>query len=74
MKKYGFAFAVAVLALALTGCDACKENIFTGMGDSVATIGKSGLEKETILAQRAAQRATRCAEQKAAELKAKAGF
>lgn len=74
MKKYGMMLMFVMLALSLAGCDACKENLLTKIGDSVATIGKSGLEKDTVLAQRAAKRATQCAEQKAVELKKKAGF
>jgi hypothetical protein len=74
MKKYGFLFVLGILVLSLAGCDACKENPLTKIGDSIATIGKSGLEKNTILAQRTASRATKCAEQKAAELKKKVGF
>ena len=74
MKRYGFALMMVLLAWSLAGCDACKENLITQIGDSIATIGKSGLEKETVLAQRKAKRATQCAEQKVAELKRKAGF
>ncbi len=74
MKKYGSIWGVAILALFLSGCDACKENPITKAGDAIATIGKSGLEKETILAQRTAKRAAQCAEQKTRELKKKVGF
>ena len=74
MNKFEMVLAIGVLGLSLAGCDACKENPLTKIGDSIATIGKSGLEKDTILAQRTAKRATQCAEQKASELKKKVGF
>lgn len=74
MKKYGWLVLVAVLALTMTGCDACKETPFTKLGDSLATLGKSGLDKDKILAERTAARASKCAEAKAGEMKKKMGF
>ncbi len=65
---------LAILALSVAGCDACKENLLTKIGDTVATIGKSGVEKDKILVQRTADRAAKCTEQKTAELKKKVGF
>ena len=74
MKKIGLIILVAVLALPLAGCDACKDNVLTGLGDTLATIGKDGLEKEKVLAERKAGRAAKCAEQKGAEMKKKMGL
>ena len=69
MKKNAMVFALLMLALPLAGCDHCKENPFTKMGDSIATMGKEGLEKQKILAERAATRASKCAEQEAGKMK-----
>jgi len=46
--------------------------IFNRVGDWFATIGKSGVEKEAILAERKTKRAKMHAEKKAKEMKAKA--
>lgn len=74
MKKLSLLFAVLVVSFTLTGCDACKDNVLTGLGDTFATIGKDGLEKEKVLAERKASRAAKCAEQKAGEMKKKMGL
>lgn len=74
MKKLSLLFAVLVISFTLTGCDACKDNVLTGLGDSIATIGKDGLAKQQILAERKATRASKCAEQKAGEMKKKMGM
>lgn len=75
MKKIGMLIITGMLALSLTGCgDPCKENIVTTLGDKIATLGKKGLEKESILAQRKADRAVACAKQKTAEMKKSIGL
>ncbi len=75
MKKYWMILAVAVLSFSLMGCgDPCKENVFSKLGDSLATMGKKGMDKDKILAERAADRAAKCAEKKGGEVKAKLGF
>lgn len=74
MKKYPSFLLIVAVALALTGCDPCKENLFTKLGDKLATIGKSGVERDQVLAQRAADRAGKCANAKAGEMKKKMGF
>ncbi|MFA6600803.1 MAG: hypothetical protein WC352_02495 [Candidatus Omnitrophota bacterium] len=74
MQRFGFLAVMLVLGLSLAGCDACKDNVVTQLGDKVATLGKSGLEKEKIMADRKAARAVKCAEQKGQELKKKMGF
>lgn len=74
MKRYGSVLVIAMLVLSFAGCDACQETVFTKLGDTVATIGKSGLEKDKVLAERKANRAAKCANQKAGELKKKMGF
>lgn len=72
MKTLFSLFAVAALAFTLTGCgDPCKED---KLGNSLATIGKSGLEKDKVIAERTAARAQKCAEKKGAELKKKMGL
>ena len=71
MRKWSFLLILGVFSLALVGCDACKESVFSKLGDTVATIGKKGVEKDKVLATRAAERAAKCAEQKGAEMKKK---
>ena len=66
--------ALFVFAAAFSGCDPCQENMLTKIGDSIATLGKSGTAKDQILAERAANRAAKCAESKAGEAKKKFGF
>jgi len=74
MKKAVALAAVMVMGLSFAGCDACKENVLTKIGDSVATMGKSGMDKDKVLAERIAARASKCAESKAGEMKKKMGF
>ena len=74
MKKYGIFLMMALLAFSLTGCDPCKENLFTKLGDKLATLGKEGVEKDKILVERNAARASKCAEQGAGDMKKKMGF
>ena len=74
MKKLGLLLILALMSVSLTACDACKDNVLTGLGDSIATLGKDGLEKEKVLAERKAKRAAKCAESKAGEMKKKMGF
>jgi len=74
MKKRGY-FLMAVLAVSLTGCgDPCKENIGTKFGDTVATLGKSGVEKDKALIERAANRAGKCAEKTGNDMKKSMGL
>lgn len=74
MKKYMFALAMVLAASSLTGCNPCNEDPLTKLGDTLATLGKKGMEKDQVLAERKAGRAAKCAEQKAAEMKKKMGF
>ena len=75
MKKHGYVLMAAVMAFGLAGCgDPCKENFLTKMGDNIATLGKGGAEKDRVLMERAAERAGKCAESKAGEMKKKMGF
>lgn len=75
MKKSAYVLAAMLMTFGLTGCgDPCKDDPFTKLGDSLATIGKSGMEKDSVLAERAAARAGKCAESKAGEMKKKMGF
>lgn len=74
MKKIGLWLVALAISFSLMGCDACKENLLDKTGDWVATIGKDGMEKEKVLAERKAKRAAKCAEQKGAEMKKKMGF
>ena len=75
MKRITFVFSMLLLTAVLAGCgDPCKENVFTKLGDSLAVIGKSGLEKDQVLTARAANRASKCVESKAGEMKKKMGF
>lgn len=72
MKKVFWLIAIAALSFSVVGCgDPCKED---KLGNSLATIGKSGLEKDKIIAERTAARAQKCAEKKAAEMKKKIGL
>jgi hypothetical protein len=75
MKKIGMLMVIGILSVSLMGCgDPCKENIVTKLGDKVATIGKQGVEKDRILAERAANRAAQCAKQKGSAMKKSLGF
>ena len=76
MKKRVLWIPVVImgLSLSLAGCDACKENLFTKLGDKIATMGKSGLEKDKILMGRAADRAGKCTEQQGGAFKKKLGI
>lgn len=74
MKKFCVLFVGMLLAFTLVGCDACKETVFTKMGDSLATLGKSGLEKDQVLASRKADRAGKCAQQQGGALKKNLGL
>ncbi len=75
MKKIGILFIMGILAMSLAGYgDPCKDDIFTGIGDSIATLGKKDLEKERILTERKANRAAQCAEKKGGEMQKSLGF
>lgn len=76
MKKIGWFVVMGILSLSLSSCgvDPCKESTLTNLGDSIATLGKKGLEKEKILADRKAERAVACAKKKGEELKKSMGL
>ncbi len=61
-------------SLMMTGCDACKENALDKLGDNLATIGKSGTEKDQVLLERKSSRAAKCTEQTAKQAKKNLGF
>lgn len=74
MKKASLLLLAVLLSVSLTGCDACKDNVLDSIGNTVATIGKKGVEKDRILAERKVNKAAKCAEQKAGEMKKKIGL
>ncbi|OGW78701.1 MAG: hypothetical protein A2Z83_08770 [Omnitrophica bacterium GWA2_52_8] len=75
MKKIGLLLILGMLSFSLAGCgDPCKDDVFTGIGDSIATMGKEGLEKEKILAERTAKRAAACAERTGNQMKKSLGL
>ena len=75
MKKLSTMMILAALSVSLLGCgNPCEENVITKLEDSIATIGKSGLEKDRILAERAAERAGECAKQAGGDIKKSLGF
>ena len=75
MKKLSMVIIFAALSVSLVGCgNPCEENVITKLGDSIATIGKSGLEKDRILAERAAGRASECAKKTGGDVKKSLGF
>ena len=75
MKKIGMLLTAGVLSFSLMGCgDPCKESVFTKIGDSLATLGKQGIEKDKILAARTADRAAACAAKTGGDIKKKLGF
>jgi hypothetical protein len=77
MKKIIFAafFAVALIgsnyAYAQDGM--CKENVLDKAWDWSQTLGKSGLDRESVLMKNKAERAQRCAEKLAKKAQAEAG-
>lgn len=77
MKKMLLA---AFLAVALIGSGSayaadgmCKENVLDKAWDWSQTLGKSGLDKESVLMKNKAERAQRCAEKLAKQAKKDAG-
>jgi hypothetical protein len=75
MKKSALLLFVFVLGLSAAGCgDPCKEDMFTKLGDNLATMGKEGLEKDRILLERSTKRAGECAEKGAGDMKKKMGL
>jgi hypothetical protein len=74
MKKTFLGLFLALTAVSFSGCGPCEEDVLTKLGDTVATLGKSGLAKDQVLVERKANRAAKCAEQKAGEMKKKMGF
>lgn len=74
MKKTFLGLLLALTAVSFAGCGPCEEDVLTKLGDTVATIGKSGIAKDQVLVERKANRAAKCAEQKAGQMKKKMGF
>ncbi len=75
MKKLQWLLVFGLLSMTLAGCgDPCKENALTKLGDSIATIGKQGVEKDKVLAARTADRAAACAAKTGEAMKKKLGF
>ena len=75
MKKIWILMIFGILSLSLAGCgDPCKDSPFTGLGDSIATLGKKDLEKERILVERKANRAAACAKQQGSSMKKSLGL
>lgn len=75
MKKIYLALILGLLSVSLMGCgDPCKSNVLTKLGDKIAVVGKTGLEKDKVLAERAANRAAKCAEKTGAGMKKSLGF
>ncbi len=75
MKKYGVLLTVLALGFTLSGCgDPCKEDMLTKLGDTIATLGKSGVDKDKILLERGVERAAKCTEKSAGDLKKNIGF
>ncbi len=68
-------FAVAVLATgnAYAGDVSCSENVLDKAWDWGTTLGKSGLDKDSILMQNKAKRAQKCAEKLAKNAQKEAG-
>lgn len=80
MKKVSTIVFAAFLAIALTGSNyayaaegMCKENGLDKAWDAVTTLGKSGLDKESVLMKNKAERAQRCAEKLAKKAQKDAG-
>lgn len=70
MKKSGLLMMIFVLGLTAAGCgDPCKEDWCTKLGDTIATLGKDGLEKDRILLERKTERAGKCVEKSAGDMK-----
>lgn len=75
MKKWFLAMLLIAAVLPLAGCgDPCKDDPITKLGDTLATIGKSGVDKDKILVERAAERAGKCAEKEGGKLKKSLGL
>jgi hypothetical protein len=75
MKKISAFMMMVVLGLSVSGCgDPCKDDIFTRIGDNLATLGKEGLEKDRILLERGTKRAGECAEKGAQDMKKNIGL
>ena len=74
MKKTFLGLLLALTAISFAGCGPCEEDVVSKLGDTLATIGKSGMAKDQVLIERKASRAAKCAEQKAGEMKKKMGF
>jgi hypothetical protein len=75
MKKFLTLVLLLSFALPLAGCgDPCKEDPLTKLGDSLATLGKSGTEKDKVMLERKAERAAKCAEKEGGKMKKDLGF
>ena len=75
MKKGIAVLMLSIAILPLAGCgDPCKEDVLSKLGDTLATIGKQGVDKDKILLERTAERAGKCAEKEGGKLKKNLGF
>ena len=75
MKNLSAVLMLIMLSFSVTGCgDPCKDDMLTSIGDSLATMGKKGLEKDQVLMERKAARAAKCAEKTGGEMKKSLGF
>ena len=74
MKKTFLGLLIALIAISFAGCGPCEEDVVSKLGETLATIGKSGMDKDQVLVERKANRAAKCAQQKAGEMKKKMGF
>ncbi|OGW82307.1 MAG: hypothetical protein A3G33_11425 [Omnitrophica bacterium RIFCSPLOWO2_12_FULL_44_17] len=78
MKRLATLFFVMSLMFSSLPMNVCyaaeyQENVLDKIVDSFATMGKKGLEKDQILAQRKADRVKRYAEQEAKRIQKEAG-
>ena len=78
MKKSSTIMAVLAVMLSVAPISSvfaaqCQDNPFDKMGDWAATMGKQGMDKDTILASRKAKRAAACAERMAKQASKDAG-
>lgn len=74
MKKISSVLLISLMLFSFSGCNACEENVLDKVGDWAATIGKDGLAKDKVLVERKANRAAKCTEQSAGDMKKKMGF
>ena len=77
MKRFVTLFFIMSLMFSNLSVSVCyageyQENVLDKVGDSLATMGKKGLEKDQILAQRKAERLARHAEREAKKMQKEA--